>query len=190
MLKSLIPLSLIPFALILIFYMNKPNKIDDDDSVDNNLTNNDLINNDVIDDDLLNDQNQVKEYLTKKINESEYKCGMDVNDFNIEYINSKKIADMQLAGKTLMIEGEINEMKNFNNFQEYINKEEGFIDRGIINKSEMDKKIPRWKKIWDNCIEERGMKRRTKKKSIKKKKSKKSKKSKKKSKKSKKKSRK
>ena len=106
MLKSLIPLSVIPFALLIIFFMNKPNKIDDD------LTD-DLINNNLIDDDLLNDENQVKEYLTKKINESEYKCGMDVNDFDIEYINSKSIADMQLEGKTLMIEGEISEMKKY-----------------------------------------------------------------------------
>ena len=85
---------------------------------------------------------------------------MDINDFDIDYINSKKIADMQLVGKTLMIEGEINEMKNYDNFQEYINKEEGFVDRGIMNQSEMDKKIPRWKKIWDNCIENRGSNRR------------------------------
>ena len=153
MLKSLIPLSVIPFALLIIFFINKPKKIDDD-VIDNNL-----INNDVIDDDLLNDENQVKEYLTKKINESEYKCGMDVNDFDIEYIDSKSIADMQLEGKTLMIEGEITEMKKFNNFQEYINQEQGFIERGI-NQSDIDKKIPKWKKIWDNCIDKRGSKRR------------------------------
>ena len=64
MLKSLIPLSVIPFALLIIFFMNKPKKIDD--NLTDNLIDNNLINNDVIDDDLLNDQNQVKEYLTKK----------------------------------------------------------------------------------------------------------------------------
>ena len=158
MLKSLIPLSVIPFALLIIFFMNKPNKIDDD-VIDNHLINNDVIDDDLIDNDLLNDENQVKEYLTKKINESEYKCGMDINDFDIEYINSKNIADMQLEGKKLMIEGEITEMKKFNNFQEYINQEQGFVERGI-NQSDIDKKIPKWKKIWDNCIDKRGSKRR------------------------------
>ena len=47
MLKSLIPLSVIPFALLIIFFINKPKKIDDD------IIDNHLINNDVIDDDLL-----------------------------------------------------------------------------------------------------------------------------------------